>query len=70
MREYANYVLVFTTLTKQKATTRTVLECYRPRWQIELTFKRLQSIAQLGHIPNRMTKASVRGCSGSCWWRC
>lgn len=52
-REYANYVLVFTTLTKQKATTRTVLECYRLRWQIELTFKRLKSIAQLGHIPKQ-----------------
>jgi hypothetical protein len=50
-REYAHYVLVFTTLTKKKATTRAVLECYRLRWQIELTFKRLKSIAQLGHIP-------------------
>jgi len=50
-REYANYVLVFTTLTKQKAATRDVLEYYRFRWQIELTFKRLKSIAQLGHIP-------------------
>jgi hypothetical protein len=52
-REYANYVLVFTSLTKQKATTRAVLECYRLRWQIELTFKRLKSIAQLGHIPKQ-----------------
>jgi len=52
-REYANYVLVFTTLTKQKASTRAVLECYRLRWQIELTFKRLKSIAQLGHIPKQ-----------------
>jgi IS4 transposase len=52
-REYANYVLVFTTLTKEKATTRAVLECYRLRWQIELTFKRLKSIAQLGQIPKQ-----------------
>jgi hypothetical protein len=52
-REYANYVLVFTTLPKHKATTRAVLECYRLRWQIELTFKRLKSIAQLGHIPKQ-----------------
>jgi hypothetical protein len=52
-REYANYVLVFTTLTKQKASTRAVLECYQLRWQIELTFKRLKSIAQLGHIPKQ-----------------
>jgi hypothetical protein len=52
-REYANYVLVFTTLPKQKATTREVLECYRFRWQIELTFKRLKSIVRLGHIPKQ-----------------
>jgi Transposase DDE domain len=58
-REYANYVLVFTTLSKQKATTRAVLECYRLRWQIELTFKRLKSIAQLGHIP-KQDEQSIR----------
>lgn len=52
-REYANYILVFTTLKKQKATTREVLESYRLRWQIELTFKRLKSIAKLGHIPKQ-----------------
>lgn len=50
-REYACYVLVFTTLTKKQATTRQVLESYRLRWQIEITFKRLKSIVQLGHVP-------------------
>lgn len=50
-REYACYVLVFTTLPKKDATTRQVLECYRLRWQIELTFKRLKSVVQLGHVP-------------------
>jgi hypothetical protein len=50
-REYACYVLVFTTLLTKQATTRQVLECYRLRWQIELTFKRLKSIVQLGHVP-------------------
>jgi Transposase DDE domain len=58
-REYANYVLVFTTLPAQKATTREVLECYRLRWQIELTFKRLKSIVQLGHIP-KQDEQSIR----------
>jgi hypothetical protein len=58
-REYANYVLVFTTLPKQKATTGEILECYRLRWQIELIFKRLKSIVQLGHIPKQDTQ-SVR----------
>jgi Transposase DDE domain len=47
--EYAKYVAVFT--TDVSAPTETILEWYRVRWQIELTFKRLKSLAQLGHLP-------------------
>lgn len=50
-QEYARYVMVFTTLPESAATAEQVLEGYRLRWQIELTFKRLKSIVQLGHIP-------------------
>jgi hypothetical protein len=50
-QEYARYVLVFTTLPDHTANVDQVLEGYRLRWQIELTFKRLKSIVQLGHIP-------------------
>jgi hypothetical protein len=57
-REYACYILVFTTLASRQATTRQVLECYRLRWQIELTFKRLKSIVQLGHIPKQDDQSS------------
>jgi transposase len=57
-REYACYVLVFTTLSIQQATARQVLECYRLRWQIELTFKRLKSIVQLGHVPKHDDQSS------------
>ncbi len=32
---------------------REVLECYRLRWQVELVFKRLKSLARLGHLPKR-----------------
>jgi len=52
-REYACYVMVFTTLPPQDASSRQVLECYRLRWQIELTFKRFKSIVQLGHVPKQ-----------------
>ncbi len=50
-QEYARYVIVFTTLPTHAANAGQVLEGYRLRWQIELTFKRLKSIVQLGHIP-------------------
>lgn len=57
-REYACHILVFTTLPQQVATTRQVLEYYRLRWQIELTFKRFKSIAQLGHVPKQNDQSS------------
>jgi Transposase DDE domain len=57
-REYACYVLVFTTLPQGRATVQQVLECYRLRWQIELTFKRLKSIVQLGHVPKHDDQSS------------
>lgn len=47
--EYAKYVAVFT--SDMRTPTETVLEWYRVRWQIELTFKRFKSLAQLGHLP-------------------
>jgi hypothetical protein len=56
--QYAEYVLVFTTLSPDTATTLQVLECYRLRWQVELVFKRLKSIAQLGHLPKHHDQSS------------
>jgi len=56
--QYADYILVFTTLPCEAASTRQVLECYRLRWQVELTFKRLKSIAQLGHVPKHRDQSS------------
>ncbi len=49
--EYAKYVVVFTTFPGQEFTASEILQCYRVRWQIELVFKRLKSLAQLGHLP-------------------
>ncbi|MBF0150251.1 MAG: transposase [Magnetococcales bacterium] len=49
--EIAKYVLVFTTLSKEKWSASQVLELYRFRWQIELGFKRFKSLAELGHVP-------------------
>jgi hypothetical protein len=47
--EYAKYVAVFTTVEAAPASS--ILEWYRIRWQVELVFKRLKSLAQLGHLP-------------------
>jgi hypothetical protein len=46
--EAAGYVIVLTTLSQPSAAA--VLEFYRRRWQIELAFKRLKSLLQLGHL--------------------
>lgn len=54
----ARYVLVFTTLPSKEATAEKVLETYRLRWQVELSFKRLKSIAQLGHLPKYDDRSS------------
>ena len=57
-QEYARYVMVFTTLPAHAANADQVLEGYRLRWQIELTFKRLKSIVQLGHVPKLDDRSS------------
>lgn len=56
-RKYAFYVLVFTTLPATVGVD-VVLESYRRRWQIELTFKRLKSIVRLGHLPKHNDQSS------------
>lgn len=57
-RQCAGYVLVFSTLPAAEVSASQILECYRLRWQIELTFKRLKSIVQLGHVPKQDEQSS------------
>jgi hypothetical protein len=54
--EFAKYVIVFTTCSR--GSTADVLRSYRLRWQIELVFKRLKSLAQLGHVPKHDDSSS------------
>jgi len=54
----AQYVLVFTTLSAEEADAEKALEMYRLRWQIELSFKRMKSIAELGHLPKYDDRSS------------
>lgn len=48
--EAAGYVFVLTSLGAD-FTAAHVLQLYRARWQIELTFKRMKSLLQVGHVP-------------------
>lgn len=57
--EFAEYVYVLTSLGADTVAAREVLDLYRARWQIELCFKRLKSLLQLGHLPKR-SDASAR----------
>lgn len=50
-RRAERYVMLFTTLPKEIADTRDVLEIYRIRWQIEMSFKRIKGIVSLGENP-------------------
>jgi hypothetical protein len=57
--EAAEYIFVLSTVAAEQLSTRDVLELYRARWQVELCFKRLKSLLQLGHLPKK-TDASAR----------
>lgn len=52
-REFAKYVLGFTTFPAPAFPAEQVLEWYRLRWQVELVFQRFQALAQRGHLPKR-----------------
>ena len=54
----AKYVLVFTTLPSAEKSATEVLDLYRLRWQIELQFKRMKSLAQYGHLPKYDEKSA------------
>ena len=59
--EAAHFVMLFTTLPASQLPARGVLELYRYRWQIELTFKRLKQLLKLGRLPHQEPRAA------RCW---
>ena len=56
--QYARYVMVFTTVPESDFSTVEVLEWYRVRWQIELVFKRLKTLAELGALPKHEDRSA------------
>jgi hypothetical protein len=57
--EYAEYVCVFTTPNRHSLKAQDVLELYRGRWQVELSFKRLKSIIGVGHLPKKNDESCI-----------
>lgn len=55
--EFTKYVLVVCTLPQPQFPAAEVLEYYRLRWQIELAFKRLKSLAQIGQLAKHDPKS-------------
>lgn len=51
--EVAGYIFVFTTLLPTVISAGNALKIYRGRWQIELAFKRLKSLLELGELPKK-----------------
>ncbi len=56
--EAAHFVMVFTTLSRPTLSAATILELYRCRWQIELVFKRLKQLLDLGQLPHKQGPAA------------
>jgi hypothetical protein len=48
--EASEYIFVFTTVPASLLSPAQVLEFYRGRWQVEIVFKRLKSLMELGHL--------------------
>ena len=57
--EYAEYVIIFTTVNRHVFKKKDVLTLYRSRWQVELVFKRLKSIVGLGHLPKKDPESCI-----------
>ncbi|MBU0716696.1 MAG: IS4 family transposase [Planctomycetes bacterium] len=51
--EAAGYIFVLTSLSADTLSAEEALDLYRFRWQIELAFKRMKSLLQLGNLPAR-----------------
>jgi hypothetical protein len=55
--EYADFVLVLTTVGAAEMKLPMVLEFYQARWQVELAFKRLKSLLELGQVPKKKAES-------------
>jgi hypothetical protein len=59
-----NEYIVFATSLPSSISTVDILETYRYRWQIEIFFKRLKSILNLGDLPKKSENSSLAWLNG------
>jgi Transposase DDE domain len=52
MLEAANWVMLFSTVPRERMSTRQAFDLYRLRWQVELEIKRNKSLGGLDELPN------------------
>jgi len=57
--EAAAYVMLFTTVPRERMNASKCLEAYRLRWQIELQFKRWKSLCGFDRLPNYLDDTIV-----------
>jgi len=62
-KQFNRFIVVLTSLP-QRVSAYDVLETYRYRWQIEIYFKRLKSIMDLGELPKKREKSSLAWING------
>lgn len=56
--EHSAWIVVLTTVPEATLADDAVLQWYRVRWQIELAFKRLKSLGDVGHLPKNNERSS------------
>lgn len=57
--EAAGYMMLFTTVDRDRMTAARCLQAYRLRWQIELHFKRWKSIGGFDRLPNFLKETTA-----------
>lgn len=62
--ELCNFIVVLTTVSEEELSSFAVLEFYRTRWQVELAFKRLKSLLDLGQLPKSKEQSSLAWMQG------
>lgn len=62
--EYAEYVILFTTVNRHRFKAEDILSLYRGRWQIEMLFKRLKGIIGIGHLPKHNPESCIAWLQG------